>query len=180
MPNRSTKLKNVGKQNPNYDKEYTPSHGHGKLMAGGNPNKFYTNVQPMLPFISQWIAEGKTDDQIFNILEVSSASWYRYKEEQPELQEVYRIGKSSLVMKLEKRMYEKILTKSDTDYKHDSLHMFALKKNSPEKYSDKNDKANDIPVGTIEIVTKNVSMKDKDLDHVIQDVIDMRAEKTKG
>ena len=178
MPSRSKPLKNGLNQNPNHGEYKVPSHGVGMVPCGGNANKYHTNVQMMLPMITEWIAEGKTDIQIYKTLGISEASWYRYKEEQPELQEAVKTGKGRLVMKLEMKACEKILRDSDTDYKHDALHMFMLKKNSPDKYNDKNDKKDDIPVGTIQLEVRNMKLPDNALNDVVQDVIDGRDAKS--
>jgi len=169
MTLRSKPLKNKG-QNPNHDVYNVPSHGQG-VLNGGNANKYYTNVKPYLAMISQWIEDGKTDKQIYRLLDISESSWYRYKEEQEELQEIVRDGKSVLVMKLEKKMYEKILNcEKENEHKHDALHMFALKKNSPDKYNDKNDKREEMPLSAITIVTKDVSMSKEDREAVVSDM----------
>jgi len=67
----------------------------------GRPCKYETHVRPYLDKIYQWLKEGYTDYSICEQLGISQDSWMKYKEQYPDLSELYtraRMERNRLVM----------------------------------------------------------------------------------
>jgi len=67
----------------------------------GRPCKYETHVRPYLDKIYQWLKEGYTDYSICEQLGISQDSWTKYKEQYPDLSELYaraRAERNRLVM----------------------------------------------------------------------------------
>ena len=61
---------------------------------GKNNTKWLTNVFPRLAEIREWCLEGKTNEQMCELLGISPDSWYTYMKEHKELNSLVSAAKS--------------------------------------------------------------------------------------
>lgn len=76
-------------------------------MAGkGQPNKYYTHVEPYLDKIKE-MTQSMTEKQIAQTLGVAYSSFRTYKQQHPALVDALKKGRSELVIELKSRLIQK-------------------------------------------------------------------------
>lgn len=91
--------------------------------------KYETHVEPFLPMIGRWFSQSKKVVEICEALSVSTATWYKYIEEHPELAKIVEEKKDIVGMVLEKLVYLKLTTNPST--KNNDMLLKALKAYNP-------------------------------------------------
>ncbi|OKP91412.1 transposase [Paenibacillus sp. P32E] len=124
-------------------------------MAGGRPNKYFSNVEPKLLLIEAWARDGLVDDQIANNLGIGIATLYEYKNKYPEFAEALKNGKEAVDIMVENALlkramgytYEEITKENGVETKRvlkevqpdTTAQIFWLKNRKSKQWRDKQD-----------------------------------------
>lgn len=94
----------------------------------GRKSKYYSNVEPHLEKIKEYKKMGATDEQICDILDISTTSYYEYLNKFPKFAEALKKGQSDFVVVLKGRLAsltephkletKKVYTKVDQETGH--------------------------------------------------------------
>ena len=84
-----------------------------------------TLVKPRLSEISEWVLQGKSFEDISDLLKISPRTFMRYRVKYPEVQEALDAGRDYLVKKVENTLYKRLLgvttlQKTKTRYRYDA------------------------------------------------------------
>lgn len=66
----------------------------------GRKSKYYTNVEPYLEQVKEWKKIGATDEQICEQLDISTSTFYEYKNKYKEFSEANKKGKEAFCFDL--------------------------------------------------------------------------------
>lgn len=78
----------------------------------GRPNLYKSRIEPYLDLITDLKAQGKDDEYIFKLLNVSSRTYYTHKSIIDEFSQSYKKGQDRLLDSLEATLYELALGKA--------------------------------------------------------------------
>lgn len=76
---------------------------------GGRKTKYFSEVQPKLQQIRDYIAEGATEKDIIEWLDVASSTFYEYKLKYPELRESLDRPKRESIMQVKNALLKRAL-----------------------------------------------------------------------
>lgn len=77
------------------------------MKKTGRPNKYYSNVQPRLDEIAEWLQAGATDKEIAENLGVNPKVWCRYKSDFNDLRELYKNGRKKAVQEIKAALFKR-------------------------------------------------------------------------
>ena len=72
----------------------------------GRKDVWSTVIQPNMKKIQQWLADGATEKQICNNLQIGISTWWAYKQKHPEFVEFILTSRVKAVSKLESAMFK--------------------------------------------------------------------------
>lgn len=75
-------------------------------MKLGRSNLYELNIKPNLSNIEHWIKEGYSHEQIMDMINIKSTTWYKYAASESAFKEALRVGTSKLGVNLEKALYK--------------------------------------------------------------------------
>lgn len=73
----------------------------------GRKQKYETHIKPNFNKIVKWRQEGRTEEQIAELLDISHATWYAYKSKKPEFKELLLTCKEGLIADLEQTLFQR-------------------------------------------------------------------------
>lgn len=74
-----------------------------------NNTKWLTNVLPRLSEIRDWCMQGKTNEEMSQLLDISPDTWYTYLKEHSELNDIVTAGKSVMDHRVENALLKTAL-----------------------------------------------------------------------
>lgn len=80
-------------------KEFYPEWTHGQTAD------YMYKVKPQLGTLPELVSAGLTNQQIAEVLGISAKNFYLYKREVPEFAEIYEMGKTAMVEKVEQSLF---------------------------------------------------------------------------
>lgn len=75
----------------------------------GRKSKYYTEVYPKLEQIKKYIADGATEKDIIDWLQIASSTFYEYKLKYPEFKESLDVPKKESVMQVKNALLKRAL-----------------------------------------------------------------------
>jgi transposase len=86
--------------------------------------KWVTNVFPKLQQISEWLQNGDLEEKIYQRLDISHDTWYRYLKEYPELNEIVNSAND-----IRNKQVENALLKAALGYEYEEVRTIIEEKN---------------------------------------------------
>ncbi len=150
-------------------------------MANG---KYETNVKDKLILVEGWTRDGLTDEQIAKNLDISSASFYKYKLEHSEFSEALKKGKEVADYMVENALFKRAL-----GYQYDEVteergeitkvvtkemaadttaQIYWLKNRRPEKWRDKPD--SDEKLKKLIALLSKLNLSEEDINELVKEV----------
>lgn len=77
------------------------------MVKRGRKSVYETHIKPRFSDISEWLKSGATERQIYENLGISKDTFYKYKREKNEFNELIKNGRKSLVLQLRGALVKK-------------------------------------------------------------------------
>lgn len=81
----------------------------GGMAKKPKPNRWDTHIEPRLTEIEGWVRDGLIDEQIIHNLGIAKATFYKYRDEHPELAELLKRTKAIVDIEVENALLKKAL-----------------------------------------------------------------------
>ena len=75
----------------------------------GRKSKYSTEVEPYLDKIREWASDGATEKEICGVLQISTSTFYEYKNKYSELSRALKKGRKELVLEIRGALKKKAL-----------------------------------------------------------------------